>query len=773
MLWNTGECKAVEDIVAGDLLMGDDSTPRRVLAGSVISDVGNMFRIESENAAFGSFTCNEDHILVLKNNARPSAELQQERWAVVNWTTRPGQDAGSWVLQQQTVTVGCDRDAAVAYADSLPWAPLVFECTVRDFLLMPQSHRQLCSMFTPDMIDLPQFGRSLKQRLEAIWQRTLHDSEVVESAWTFGLWLTHVNRDETTEMASVKRNDAVVARLHKWNTLMDGAADAPAVSSSGNLLCFNAEHSDVSNFRRLLVDYGVFGDKTALVPASLLTENRAVRRALLAGIIDGAGHLDVSGKRYEIGINKRGVVQGITHLARGLGFSVGDVQERSAVRAEDTKPLRSERISISGSELSALASQIALPSKRVSTNENFARDLTKDERCAGIIVSAIGSGRYHGFTLDGNGRCLLANGLVTHNTVISQALSKHSNSQCIVYVGCGERGNEMAEVLADFPELTTKIGDEEIPIMNRTTLVANTSNMPVAAREASIYTGITLAEYFRDMGMDVAMMADSTSRWAEALREISGRLGEMPGDAGYPAYLGTRLAFFYERAGRVSCLGSPNREGSVTVVGAVSPPGGDFSDPVTASTLSIVQVFWGLDKKLAQKKHFPSVNWNISFSKYERVLQEFYKDKDSEFIRNVATARQVLQEEKNLQEIVQLVGKDSLGEDQKVALEVARLLREDYLQQNGFSPYDYTCPLVKCAGMIKNFVRFYELATKAVRAKVETPVTWGKIRKSLITEYVGLSEMKFIIPTLPPEEIRKKLMDLHDRIVKGFQELSQ
>jgi V-type H+-transporting ATPase subunit A len=230
-------------------------------------------------------------------------------------------------------------------------------------------------------------------------------------------------------------------------------------------------------------------------------------------------------------------------------------------------------------------------------------------------------------------------------TVISQALSKHSNSQAIIYVGCGERGNEMAEyvfftaaihqhmqwsssyvwfahmtlipclcfcclvlsrrVLADFPELTTKIGDEEIPIMQRTCLVANTSNMPVAAREASIYTGITLAEYFRDMGYDVAMMADSTSRWAEALREISGRLGEMPGDAGYPAYLGTRLAFFYERAGRVACMGLPKREGSVTIVGAVSPPGGDFSDPVTASTLSIVQVFWGLDKKLAQKKHFP------------------------------------------------------------------------------------------------------------------------------------------------------------------------
>jgi len=371
------------------------------------------------------------------------------------------------------------------------------------------------------------------------------------------------------------------------------------------------------------------------------------------------------------------------------------------------------------------------------------------------------------------GTCAIPGAFGCGKTVISQALSKHSNSQAIIYVGCGERGNEMAEVLADFPELTTKIGDEEIPIMNRTCLVANTSNMPVAAREASIYTGITLAEYFRDMGYDVAMMADSTSRWAEALREISGRLGEMPGDAGYPAYLGTRLAFFYERAGRVSCLGSPKREGSVTIVGAVSPPGGDFSDPVTASTLSIVQVFWGLDKKLAQKKHFPSVNWNISFTKYERALANFYADVDPDFIRNIAVARQVLQEEKNLAEIVQLVGKDSLGEDQKVSLEIARLLREDYLQQNGFSVYDYTCPLHKCSGMIKNFIKFYELAKKAVTSKAEPPITWAKISKTLRAEYVGLTDQKFIIPTLPKEEIETKLNDLYERIVKGFQELQQ
>lgn len=206
--------------------------------------------------------------------------------------------------------------------------------------------------------------------------------------------------------------------------------------------------------------------------------------------------------------------------------------------------------------------------------------------------------------------------------------------------------------------------------MQRTCLVANTSNMPVAAREASIYTGITLAEYFRDMGFNVAMMADSTSRWAEALREISGRLAEMPADAGFPAYLGAKLAQFYERAGRVKCLGGPDREGSISIVGAVSPPGGDFADPVTSATLSIVQVFWGLDKKLAQRKHFPSVNWNISFSNYDRVLGEYYSKHDPEFMPYREAVKKILQQEDELTEIVQLVGKDSLSEDQKAILKV-------------------------------------------------------------------------------------------------------
>jgi V-type H+-transporting ATPase subunit A len=370
------------------------------------------------------------------------------------------------------------------------------------------------------------------------------------------------------------------------------------------------------------------------------------------------------------------------------------------------------------------------------------------------------------------GTCAIPGAFGCGKTCISQALSKHSNSQCIVYVGCGERGNEMAEVLQDFPELFTELDGEKVPIMNRTCLVANTSNMPVAAREASIYTGITLAEYFRDMGYDVAMMADSTSRWAEALREISGRLGEMPGDAGYPAYLGTRLAFFYERAGRIACLGEPARKGSVTIVGAVSPPGGDFSDPVTASTLSIVQVFWGLDKKLAQKKHFPSVNWNISFTKYEKPLKVYYDRTDPSFPKYCSQFMRILQEEKALQEIVQLVGKDSLDEEQKVSLEVARLIREDYLMQNSFSKEDYTCPVSKMSGMLRNLCKFYELCMAAVTATGEAKMTWSRIRNTLKGTYDSLVNMKFIMPTLPDKEIQKAMDKISDDMAKSFADLT-
>jgi len=368
------------------------------------------------------------------------------------------------------------------------------------------------------------------------------------------------------------------------------------------------------------------------------------------------------------------------------------------------------------------------------------------------------------------GTCAVPGAFGCGKTVISQSLSKFSNSDCIVYVGCGERGNEMAEVLCDFPDLKVDIDGKEIGIMERTTLVANTSNMPVAAREASIYTGITLAEYYRDMGLNVSMMADSTSRWAEALREISGRLGEMPADSGYPAYLGARLAAFYERAGRVKCNGSPNREGTVTVVGAVSPPGGDFSDPVTAATLSIVQVFWGLDKKLAQRKHFPSLNWLISYTKYMRVLEPYFNDIESEYSELRNTAREILQLEDSLSEIVQLVGKESLSEDQKVVMEVAKIIREDFLQQNAFTAYDFMCPLSKSIGMLRNIVTFYNLCQRAIQdSPADAKVTWAQIKTGLGEVMQKVIEGKFQDPKANDAEITAHYNALNDEINTAFQ----
>jgi V/A-type H+/Na+-transporting ATPase subunit A len=297
-------------------------------------------------------------------------------------------------------------------------------------------------------------------------------------------------------------------------------------------------------------------------------------------------------------------------------------------------------------------------------------------------------------------------------TVSQQQLAKWCDADIIVYVGCGERGNEMTEVLTEFPELQDpKTGR---PLMNRTVLIANTSNMPVAAREASVYTGVTLAEYFRDMGYDVAMMGDSTSRWAEAMREISSRLEEMPGEEGYPAYLSTRLAEFYERAGRVIPRGT-KQEGSVTIIGAVSPPGGDFSEPVTQSTLRVTKTFWALDAKLAQRRHFPSINWLNSYSLYLDGLEPWFAQEVASDWRSLVDQMMgILQEEEKLMEIVQLVGSDALPEKQQLLLEVARLIREFLLQQNAFHEVDTFCSLQKSYLLMKTILHYSTLANTAL-----------------------------------------------------------
>lgn len=292
-------------------------------------------------------------------------------------------------------------------------------------------------------------------------------------------------------------------------------------------------------------------------------------------------------------------------------------------------------------------------------------------------------------------------------TVVQHQLAKWADADIIVYVGCGERGNEMTDVLNEFPELRDpKTGKT---LMERTILIANTSDMPVAAREASIYTGITIAEYFRDMGYSVALMADSTSRWAEALREMSGRLEEMPGEEGYPAYLASRIAQFYERAGRVRSLGSNPREGKLSVIGAVSPPGGDISDPVSQATLRIVKVFWRLDNSLANARHFPSINWLNSYSLYERNMTGWFSENAApDWMKLRARMMSILQDEDELNEIVQLVGKDSLSSPDRVKLEIARSIREDYLQQNAFNDADTYTSLRKQYLMMRSILDYYD-----------------------------------------------------------------
>ena len=321
-------------------------------------------------------------------------------------------------------------------------------------------------------------------------------------------------------------------------------------------------------------------------------------------------------------------------------------------------------------------------------------------------------------------------------TVSQQQLAKWSDADIVVYVGCGERGNEMTEVLTEFPKLTDPKSGK--PLMNRTVLIANTSNMPVAAREASIYTGVTIAEYYRDMGYSVALMADSTSRWAEAMREISSRLEEMPGEEGYPAYLSTRLAQFYERSGRVIPFGT-DKEGSISIIGAVSPPGGDFSEPVTQNTLRVTKCFWALDSKLSQRKHFPSINWLTSYSLYLNTLKQYYSENVApDWHELVGQIMGILQEEERLMEIVQLVGSDALPERQQLTLQVARLIREVLLQQNAYHEIDTYCDLRKTYNMMKAIMQFSRLANSSLDKGTRVQEILGTKAKD------RLGEVKFV-----------------------------
>ena len=344
-------------------------------------------------------------------------------------------------------------------------------------------------------------------------------------------------------------------------------------------------------------------------------------------------------------------------------------------------------------------------------------------------------------------------------TVIQHQLAKWADADIVVYIGCGERGNEMTDVLLEFPELKDPRSGE--PLMKRTVLIANTSNMPVAAREASVYTGITIAEYFRDMGYSVAVMADSTSRWAEAMREISGRLEEMPGEEGYPAYLSARVAEFYERAGRVRCLGKEDREGALSVIGAVSPPGGDLSDPVVQATLRVVKVFWSLEDHLAYKRHFPAISWLNSYSLYYENLDPWLKENIApDWVDLRAEAMKILQEEADLAEIVRLVGVEALSPSDRLTLEIARSIREDFLHQNAFHEVDTYTSLRKQYEMLKIVLYF----GKAARDALERGVPITEIEKMAVRERIARAKYE-------PEDRLDHIMAIKDEIDREMESL--
>ncbi len=365
------------------------------------------------------------------------------------------------------------------------------------------------------------------------------------------------------------------------------------------------------------------------------------------------------------------------------------------------------------------------------------------------------------FPLSKGGTAVISGGFGTGKTVLSQSLARCADADVLILVGCGERGNEMADVIERFPQLQDFRSGK--PLINKTILIANTSDMPIAGREASVYSALTLAEYYRDMGYDVAVMADSTSRWAEALREVSGRLEEMPGEEGYPAYLASRLADFYSRAGRVLTLGNKKRYGSVTVVGAVSPPGGDFSEPVTEKTIRLTRVFWALDFSLAHRRHFPAINWFMSYSEYLDSLQEFYETIGTDWSGLREKAMSLLKEEEKLREVVSLVGADILGDKQRVVFEAVKMLKEYFLLQSAFHPVDLYCPMKKTYKMLELLLMFYEKA----QTVVNSGVSLSQVLSLTVKE--DLARMK-IIETDRFEkmatEIRQKMNQQFDQLLK-------
>ncbi|KFA75562.1 hypothetical protein S40288_10114 [Stachybotrys chartarum IBT 40288] len=821
-----GTTQYIETIIVGDRVLGKDGAPREVVGLPQGSDT--MYRVSvktqhrNETYSEVSFTCNASHLLVVftPQHIRTTTHILRGKYLTsvtyFDWTrvqVKNGQDRARSVrlLKQFTktwdhITHGGEELAnakAETFKKTLSQEGFNWTIKASDVSLLGVHVRKATQQFfNPVLFE----ARRLRSMLEDYGFNGKCDKEM---AYLLGFWVG--DGYYTGSIFSVDpRDTAILEQIQKYGSLFGLEVDTreykkyrytedcdvseplngsvaigstPARAPLGEI-SFNITKKPRENFKgvgdvsiklrptstpividgkrkrkskplntsnifwQMVNDTGVRGpdsNNAKSIPDFLVYESIEVREAFLAGLIDSDGHVKRDEPSATIKTIYPSVCDGIVRIARSLGVRVSIcVEQAHTTRGVSHKTAYCVYLGASSGNgvLESILSGCSLDRKKFS----IPIQVDRHPQPVYFDIEEQPAAQYYGITLadDTDHQFLLANTMLVHN--------------------CGERGNEMAEVLKDFPELTIDVDGRKEPIMKRTTLIANTSNMPVAAREASIYTGITVAEYFRDQGLNVAMMADSSSRWAEALREISGRLGEMPADQGFPAYLGAKLASFYERAGKIKAIGSPEREGSVSIVGAVSPPGGDFSDPVTTATLGIVQVFWGLDKKLAQRKHFPSINTSVSYSKYTTILDKFYEKNYPDFPRLRDRIKQLLSDSEELDQVVQLVGKSALSDPDKITLDIAALIKEDFLQQNGYSDYDQFCPIWKTEWMMKLMVGYHDEAQKAIAQGQ----SWAKVREATSELQGQLRQLKFEVPTEGEDVVTKKYEKIHQTLTDKF-----
>lgn len=745
-----GSDRAIETINIGDMVLGQDGKPRTVVA--LPRGYDDMYNIELEGESDLSFTCNSRHTLVLKTQQNIQVSDKSVTYLALGTIILESEGRAIDMVQETTETFSTNGEA-VEFAQTIDSAAIPWTLEVRDMGLLGANVRALTKQsVNPVLLQTP--------HLEC--QAEINPDQASGLAYILGAWLA--SSSKSIERITIPSNDnnttskisAILSSLgmeHNISTetstiIYSQTESIPLIDNNKhvgnanvtvdqevteNVNNISMRQAAVNSNGRSLVSafFDVANsmldqDSAKHIPTDYIHDTFDVRENLLAGFID------TKGKENSQFIQLENVEEelraGISKLGRSIGLRCSNIENT---------------LRLSGNNLDAVFKNSA---KSWNMSQGYANQISS--QLMNFTVEKLEKDSYYGITLEDNSdhQFLLSNLVLVHN--------------------CGERGNEMAEVLMEFPELYTEISGRKEPIMKRTTLVANTSNMPVAAREASIYTGITLAEYFRDQGKNVSMIADSSSRWAEALREISGRLGEMPADQGFPAYLGAKLASFYERAGKAVALGSPDRVGSVSIVAAVSPAGGDFSDPVTTATLGITQVFWGLDKKLAQRKHFPSINTSVSYSKYTNILNKYYDGNYPEFPVLRDRMKEILSNAEELEQVVQLVGKSALSDSDKITLDVASLIKEDFLQQNGYSSYDAFCPIWKTFDMMRSFIGYHDEAQKAVA----NGANWSKLSEAVSDVKHSVSSSKFFEPSRGEKEVHGEFEKLLNNMQERFAE---